>query len=105
MVGLTVMICCLIEVQGGPAAGGREELPLLLPGEVLVIISCLFLPHKHVRPSSFCLHVLQLLRGGSEEMLKSLHLQKDPAAYVFIREGAAAAVSSSPSCLTVLLLS
>ncbi|XP_003969276.2 unconventional myosin-Ig isoform X1 [Takifugu rubripes] len=32
----------------------------------------------------------QLLRGGSEEMLKSLHLQKDPAVYLFIREGAAA---------------
>lgn len=98
------MICCLIEVQGGPAAGGREELPLLLPGEVLFIISCLFLPNKHVPPSSFRLHVLQLLRGGSEEMLKSLHLQKDPAAYLFIKEGAAAVVSSSPSHFTVFLV-
>lgn len=95
------MICCLIEVQGGPPAGGREELPLLLPGEVLFIISCPFLPNKHVTPSSFRLHVLQLLRGGSEEMLKSLHLQKDPAAYLFIKEGAAAVVSSSPSHFTV----
>lgn len=53
------------------------------------------------------LHVLQLLRGGSEEMLRSLHLQSDPALYLFTREGAAAAVSSSPSPLivrTVLLV-
>ncbi|KAF6719942.1 Unconventional myosin-Ig [Oryzias melastigma] len=37
----------------------------------------------------------QLLRGGSEEMLQSLHLQGDPAAYAFTREGAAAATSNN----------
>lgn len=45
--------------------------------------------------------VLQLLRGGSEEMLQSLHLQSDPALYLFTREGAATTVSSSPSPLAV----
>uniref|UniRef100_A0A672Y6K2 Unconventional myosin-Ig-like n=1 Tax=Sphaeramia orbicularis TaxID=375764 RepID=A0A672Y6K2_9TELE len=29
----------------------------------------------------------QLLRGGSEEMLNSFHLENDPAAYVYTREG------------------
>lgn len=42
-------------------------------------------------------HVLQLLRGGSEEMLRSLHLDNDPALYLFTREGAL--VSSSPFLL------
>lgn len=41
------------------------------------------------------MHVLQLLRGGSEETLRSLHLQNDPARYRFTREGAAAVVSPS----------
>uniref|UniRef100_A0A8C3AU47 Myosin IG n=1 Tax=Cyclopterus lumpus TaxID=8103 RepID=A0A8C3AU47_CYCLU len=35
----------------------------------------------------------QLLRGGSDEMLESLHLQNDPAAYIYTKEGAATAVS------------
>lgn len=34
-------------------------------------------------------------------MLKSLHLQKDPAVYLFIREGAAAAVSSFTSYCSI----
>uniref|UniRef100_A0A8C3GBI3 Myosin IG n=1 Tax=Cyclopterus lumpus TaxID=8103 RepID=A0A8C3GBI3_CYCLU len=29
----------------------------------------------------------QLLRGGSDEMLESLHLQNDPAAYIYTKEG------------------
>ncbi|XP_041867882.1 unconventional myosin-Ig isoform X2 [Melanotaenia boesemani] len=37
----------------------------------------------------------QLLRGGSEEMLASFHLQKDPALYVYTREGAAATTSNN----------
>lgn len=39
---------------------------------------------------------LQLLRGGSRELLASLHLQDDPALYQFTAEGAAATVSPSP---------
>lgn len=70
----------------------------------------LFLPfpahHSAFQTPFLRLHVLQLLRGGSEEMLHSLHLQNDPALYLFTREGAAAAVSSPssrPICPTVLL--
>ncbi|XP_008284029.1 unconventional myosin-Ig [Stegastes partitus] len=37
----------------------------------------------------------QLLRGGSDEMLESFHLHNDPAAYVYTREGAAAATSNN----------
>lgn len=37
----------------------------------------------------------QLLRGGSDEMLKSFNLQNDPAVYAFTKEGAITAVSSS----------
>uniref|UniRef100_A0A7N6AIQ2 Myosin IG n=1 Tax=Anabas testudineus TaxID=64144 RepID=A0A7N6AIQ2_ANATE len=37
----------------------------------------------------------QLLRGGSDEMLKSFNIQNDPAAYVYTKEGAAIAVSTS----------
>ncbi|XP_034400542.1 unconventional myosin-Ig isoform X4 [Cyclopterus lumpus] len=37
----------------------------------------------------------QLLRGGSDEMLESLHLQNDPAAYIYTKEGAATATSSN----------
>lgn len=40
---------------------------------------------------------LQLLRGGSEEMLNSFHLENDPAAYVYTREGAETTVSVTPS--------
>uniref|UniRef100_A0AAQ4PU35 Myosin IG n=1 Tax=Gasterosteus aculeatus aculeatus TaxID=481459 RepID=A0AAQ4PU35_GASAC len=31
----------------------------------------------------------QLLRGGSDELLQSLHLQNDPAAFIYTKEGAA----------------
>uniref|UniRef100_A0A6Q2Z2D8 Myosin IG n=1 Tax=Esox lucius TaxID=8010 RepID=A0A6Q2Z2D8_ESOLU len=41
----------------------------------------------------------QVLRGGSEEMLRSLHLQNDPVSYVYTREGAASVVSSPPPVL------
>ncbi len=37
--------------------------------------------------------VPQLLRGGSDEMLESFHLQNDPAVYTFTKEGAAITVS------------
>ncbi|KAG7219401.1 hypothetical protein INR49_002833 [Caranx melampygus] len=37
----------------------------------------------------------QLLRGGSEEMLTSFHLQNDAAVYVYTKEGAAAATSNN----------
>uniref|UniRef100_A0A1A8L9M2 Myosin IG n=1 Tax=Nothobranchius pienaari TaxID=704102 RepID=A0A1A8L9M2_9TELE len=37
----------------------------------------------------------QLLRGGSEEMLKSCHLHNDPALYLYTREGSAAATSNN----------
>uniref|UniRef100_A0A672IFY5 Myosin IG n=1 Tax=Salarias fasciatus TaxID=181472 RepID=A0A672IFY5_SALFA len=37
----------------------------------------------------------QLLRGGSDHMLESCHLQNDPAAYVYTREGAGAAVTTN----------
>ncbi|XP_061597503.1 unconventional myosin-Ig-like [Cololabis saira] len=37
----------------------------------------------------------QLLRGGSEETLQSLHLQNDPGLYVYTREGAGAATSTN----------
>ncbi|XP_029021997.1 unconventional myosin-Ig [Betta splendens] len=37
----------------------------------------------------------QLLRGGSDEMLKAFNLHSDPAAYAFTREGAAAATSNN----------
>ncbi|XP_030596817.1 unconventional myosin-Ig [Archocentrus centrarchus] len=37
----------------------------------------------------------QLLRGGSEEMLQSFHLQNDPAVYVYTREGAGTATSNN----------
>lgn len=37
----------------------------------------------------------QLLRGGSDEMLKSFNLQNDPVVYVYTKEGAATAVSLS----------
>lgn len=51
----------------------------------------------------------QLLRGGSEELLESLHLQNDPAVYTYTKEGAAATVSyrrktlfcSQNSCLEI----
>ncbi|KAM8840682.1 unconventional myosin-Ig isoform 1-T1 [Spinachia spinachia] len=36
----------------------------------------------------------QLLRGGSDEMLDSLHLQNDPAAFIYTKEGAATATSN-----------
>ncbi|XP_037549432.1 unconventional myosin-Ig [Nematolebias whitei] len=37
----------------------------------------------------------QLLRGGTDEMLTSFHLQNDPARYFYTREGAAAATSNN----------
>ncbi|KAG7457786.1 hypothetical protein MATL_G00230970 [Megalops atlanticus] len=37
----------------------------------------------------------QLLKGGSEDMLSSLHLQKDPAAYAYTKEGATCTTSSN----------
>ncbi|XP_024866372.1 unconventional myosin-Ig isoform X2 [Kryptolebias marmoratus] len=37
----------------------------------------------------------QLLRGGTDEMLASFHLQNDPALYLYTREGAAAATSNN----------
>ncbi|XP_062414430.1 unconventional myosin-Ig isoform X1 [Pungitius pungitius] len=37
----------------------------------------------------------QLLRGGSDEMLESLHLQNDPAAFIYTKEGAATATSNN----------
>ncbi|XP_059206016.1 unconventional myosin-Ig [Centropristis striata] len=37
----------------------------------------------------------QLLRGGSEEMLESFHLQNDPAVYAYTKEGAATATSNN----------
>ncbi|XP_010749096.2 unconventional myosin-Ig [Larimichthys crocea] len=37
----------------------------------------------------------QLLRGGSNEMLESLHLQNDPTVYVYTREGAATTTSNN----------
>ncbi|KAL6099434.1 myo1g [Pungitius sinensis] len=37
----------------------------------------------------------QLLRGGSDEMLDSLHLQNDPAAFIYTKEGAATATSNN----------
>ncbi|KAK5883161.1 hypothetical protein CesoFtcFv8_019521 [Champsocephalus esox] len=37
----------------------------------------------------------QLLRGGSDEMLGSFHLQKDPALYTYTKEGAATATSNN----------
>ncbi|XP_038581115.1 unconventional myosin-Ig [Micropterus salmoides] len=37
----------------------------------------------------------QLLRGGSNEMLESFHLQSDPAVYTYTREGAATATSNN----------
>uniref|UniRef100_A0AAQ5YH46 Myosin IG n=1 Tax=Amphiprion ocellaris TaxID=80972 RepID=A0AAQ5YH46_AMPOC len=37
----------------------------------------------------------QLLRGGSDEMLESFHLQNDAAAYIYTREGAAATTSNN----------
>ncbi|XP_075867895.1 unconventional myosin-Ig isoform X2 [Nelusetta ayraudi] len=37
----------------------------------------------------------QLLCGGSEELLRSLHLQNDPAVYTYTREGAATATSNN----------
>ncbi|RXN01564.1 Unconventional myosin-Id [Acipenser ruthenus] len=36
----------------------------------------------------------QLLLGGSEEMLRSLHLKKDPATYCFTKEGTVSNISS-----------
>ncbi|MBN3300746.1 MYO1G protein, partial [Amia calva] len=36
----------------------------------------------------------QLLLGGTQEMLASLHLQKDPAAYTYTREGAVSQTSN-----------
>uniref|UniRef100_A0A674DAX8 Myosin IG n=1 Tax=Salmo trutta TaxID=8032 RepID=A0A674DAX8_SALTR len=39
--------------------------------------------------NNYLLEKVRLLRGGSEEMLGSLHLQKDPVNYVYTREGAA----------------
>uniref|UniRef100_A0A674D9H5 Myosin IG n=1 Tax=Salmo trutta TaxID=8032 RepID=A0A674D9H5_SALTR len=38
--------------------------------------------------NNYLLEKVRLLRGGSEEMLGSLHLQKDPVNYVYTREGA-----------------
>lgn len=83
----------LVEVQGGPAAGRGEELPLLLPGNTTSVTSSCSCPNVSHAPAA----LLQLLRGGSAETLRSLHLQNDPALYLFTREGATAAVSSSPS--------
>ncbi|KAM9838654.1 unconventional myosin-Ig [Aulostomus maculatus] len=40
----------------------------------------------------------QLLRGGSDETLTSLHLQSDPAAYPYTKEGAAATTSNNDRC-------
>uniref|UniRef100_A0A668TIU5 Myosin motor domain-containing protein n=1 Tax=Oreochromis aureus TaxID=47969 RepID=A0A668TIU5_OREAU len=37
----------------------------------------------------------QLLRGGSDEMLQSFHLQNDPAVYVYTKEGAETATSNN----------
>lgn len=37
----------------------------------------------------------QLLRGGSADLLESLHLQNDPALYTYTREGAAATTSNN----------
>uniref|UniRef100_A0A3Q1HM39 Uncharacterized protein n=1 Tax=Anabas testudineus TaxID=64144 RepID=A0A3Q1HM39_ANATE len=55
--------------------------------------------HRNKDIMSPSLHLLfsQLLRGGSDEMLKSFNIQNDPAAYVYTKEGAAIAVSASTS--------
>uniref|UniRef100_A0A8C7H5G0 Myosin IG n=1 Tax=Oncorhynchus kisutch TaxID=8019 RepID=A0A8C7H5G0_ONCKI len=45
--------------------------------------------------NNYLLEKVRLLRGGSEEMLGSLHLQNDPVNYVYTREGAASTVSST----------
>lgn len=37
----------------------------------------------------------QLLRGGSDEMLQSFHLQNDPAVYVYTKEGAETVTSNN----------
>ncbi|XP_047239667.1 unconventional myosin-Ig isoform X1 [Girardinichthys multiradiatus] len=37
----------------------------------------------------------QLLRGGSDEILKSFHLENEPGLYTYTREGAAAATSNN----------
>ncbi|XP_070777425.1 unconventional myosin-Ig isoform X1 [Enoplosus armatus] len=37
----------------------------------------------------------QLLRGGSDKMLESYHLQNDPAVYTYTKEGAATATSNN----------
>ncbi|XP_044191418.1 unconventional myosin-Ig isoform X2 [Thunnus albacares] len=37
----------------------------------------------------------QLLRGGSDQMLESFHLQNDPAVYVYTKEGAATTTSNN----------
>ncbi|KAJ8334901.1 hypothetical protein SKAU_G00405400 [Synaphobranchus kaupii] len=39
----------------------------------------------------------QVLRGGSNDLLGSLHLEKDPAIYSYTREGAASTTSSNDS--------
>uniref|UniRef100_A0A674D9N7 Myosin IG n=1 Tax=Salmo trutta TaxID=8032 RepID=A0A674D9N7_SALTR len=45
--------------------------------------------------NNYLLEKVRLLRGGSEEMLGSLHLQKDPVNYVYTREGAASTTSNN----------
>uniref|UniRef100_A0A8C7DGA6 Myosin IG n=1 Tax=Oncorhynchus kisutch TaxID=8019 RepID=A0A8C7DGA6_ONCKI len=44
----------------------------------------------------------QLLRGGSDDMLKSLHLHNDPANYVYTRDGAVTSYNDRYSHNTVL---
>uniref|UniRef100_A0A8C7H2A4 Myosin IG n=1 Tax=Oncorhynchus kisutch TaxID=8019 RepID=A0A8C7H2A4_ONCKI len=45
--------------------------------------------------NNYLLEKVRLLRGGSEEMLGSLHLQNDPVNYVYTREGAASTTSNN----------
>uniref|UniRef100_A0A8C8CU33 Myosin motor domain-containing protein n=1 Tax=Oncorhynchus tshawytscha TaxID=74940 RepID=A0A8C8CU33_ONCTS len=45
--------------------------------------------------NNYLLEKVRILRGGSEEMLGSLHLQNDPVNYVYTREGAASTTSNN----------
>lgn len=53
--------------------------------------TALFLSFLTVRWNRFCtfynLYLWQLLAGGSDQLLSSLHLNRDPAAYTFTNQG------------------
>lgn len=89
---------CSPSVQSDFPTARREKLSLLLPGEfslvlllvlVLVLVLCVRTSLIFWAVQHLMLFVcsLQLLRGGPDSLLRSLHIKKDPTAFSYIKVG------------------